>query len=185
MRIRAKSVAVAIAALLSPDCTFGNKGDGGGPEANLFPVDVPSLAIGVETHDSGITEWGPGVRATVPIGLHTPRAALQPMGSYTRLMYDGGHENRFEVGAQGRYLLASKPTDRPMWVGAELAYAWLKDEYDGGSGSYDGPSATALFGLPLTKSPLNPTLVGGVGVTHYSNTGMNLRLGITINPFNK
>ena len=189
MHFRARSVGVTVAAVLLVAC--GKKEEGAGAGAAPTPVPAPAVEDEVTAegsaglHHSSPWEWGPQITVTVPVGLKTSRAVLQPMGSYTRLMYDGGHEDRFEIGAQGRYSLASKPTDMQFWVGAEVAYAWLKDHYDGGSGSYDGPSATLLFGAPLARTPLNPTIVGGVGVTKYSNTGVNLRLGLQVSPFNR
>lgn len=149
--------------------------------SNLAPA--PDVSLSVEGHHSSPWEWGPSIRGTIPLQFNVARITIHPMGSYTRLMYDGGHEDRFEIGAQVRRQIVDPKGQPQFWLGAELAYAFLHDSYDTGSDSYNGPSATALIGIPITRSLMNPTIVGGVGIADYSNQGYNVRVGLSISPF--
>ena len=65
-------------------------------------------------------------------------------------------------------------------LGAELAAAYLKDQYETGSDDYTGWSATALGGIPVQVGSARFGIVGGAGVSRYSSSGWgkNVRLGV-------
>ena len=170
----------------------GTSGGVGTSSAGLSAAPSPDaeeetqVDLSGEGHTSSPWEWGPSIRITIPV-WRSNNISIRPMGSFTYLTYDGGHENRFEFGGQVRYAIREANGPTKFWIGAEAAYAILKDSYTGGSDSYDGPSATALFGFPLSGGRWNPQIVGGAGVSKYSSsgTGKNVRLGISVTPLNQ
>jgi hypothetical protein len=138
-----------------------------------------SVAVSSEGHTSSPWEFGPSVRVTSPV-FTFGATTVHPMGSYTYLSYDGGHEHRLEGGAQVRQQVGTRREGGSSWLGAELAAAYLKDQYETGSDDYTGWSATALGGIPVQVGSARFGIVGGAGVSRYSSSGWgkNVRLGV-------
>lgn len=140
--------------------------------------------VSVEGHNSSPWELGPSIRFTYPMSTRLQGTTFNPMASYTYLHYDGGHEDRFEAGAQVRRYSgrAGNPVSG-FWFGAEAAAAVLRDNFTGGSESYTGGSLTALVGIPVSEGKRAIQIVGGAGWSYYGSAGKNVRLGIEFNPF--
>lgn len=137
-------------------------------------------------YDSDAWEWGVGVRAAPAFETGSPGVTVHPMASYTYLNFDGGHDDRFEFGGQLRKALGQSATSRGFWVGAEAAYALLRTHIEDvdDTESTNGFSATALAGVPVADAPKwNPSLYAGVGYSHYGSSGINVRVGLDLQPW--
>lgn len=135
---------------------------------------------------SSAWEWGAGARIAPGFETGTPGLTVHPMASYTYLKFDGGHDDRFEFGGQLRKALGQSATSRGFWIGAEAAFAVLRSHIDNvaNTESTNGFSATALAGVPVGDAPKwSPSLYAGVGVSHYGSTGVNLRVGLDLQPW--
>jgi hypothetical protein len=108
------------------------------------------------------------------------------MASYAYMTFDGGHDDRFEFGGQLRKALGQSTTSRGFWLGAEAAFAVLRTHIENvdGTESTNGFSATALAGVPVGDAPKwSPSLYAGVGYSHYGSSGVNLRVGLDLQPW--
>lgn len=131
-------------------------------------------------------EWGPGFRVAPGYPLGQTGMTIHPMGSYTYLKFDGGHDDRFELGGQIRRTLTPRTNGSGgFWIGAEAAGAVLRESLDNvdGSSNTNGWSATALAGAPVSDSKWGVNLYGGAGYSYYGGSGFNLRAGIDLQPW--
>jgi hypothetical protein len=131
-------------------------------------------------------EWGAGLRAAPGYPLGQTGMTIHPMGSYTYLKFDGGHDDRFELGGQIRRTLTPRTNGSGgLWIGAEAAGAVLRESLDNvdGSNNTNGWSATALLGAPVSDSKWGVNLYGGVGYSYYGGSGVNIRAGIDLQPW--
>ena len=151
---------------------------GGGLSRNVSTSSVAS--------SSSDWEYGVGARIAPGFATGSPGVTVHPMASYSYLKFDGGHDDRFEFGGQLRKALGQSATSRGFWLGAEAAYALLREHIDNvdGSDNTNGFSATAMAGVPVgDASKWNPSLYAGVGYSHYGSSGINLRLGLDLQPW--
>ena len=134
-------------------------------------------------HHSSPWEFGGGVRVAPGFPLGQSHFTVHPMASYTYLSFDGGHDNLFELGAQLRYPLARSA--RHLWIGGEAAFSSLGTKISNSSLSYStsGWSLTALGGVPVGRSRWGFNLYAGLGVSHYGSSGVNVRLGVDLQPW--
>jgi hypothetical protein len=102
----------------------------------------------------------------------------------------GGHDSLWELGAQIRKPVSTGGERASLWIGAEGALSYLNtvlDPIDGMIDSYSegttGFSATALAGMPVGESRWGFNLYAGAGVSHYGSTGVNIRLGVDLQPW--
>ena len=147
-------------------------------------VSLPSVNGGPATtrvlaYDSDAWEWGWGLRAAPAFQTGSPGVTVHPMASYSYLNFDGGHDDRFEFGGQARKALSS------FWVGAEAAIAVLRTHIDNvdDTDNYNGWSATALAGVPVGESRWGASIYGGAGYSHYGSSGVNVRVGLDLQPW--
>jgi len=190
-RIRFLAAAVVVIALTGcASLEAHNSGsDSDSPSYQLSPgggirhsvVSARSVA-----YSSDAWEYGVGARFAPGFVTGSPGVTVHPMASYSYLKFDGGHDDRFEFGGQLRKALGQSATSRGFWLGAEAAYALLREHIDNvdGSDNTNGFSATAMAGVPVgDASKWNPSLYAGVGYSHYGSSGINLRLGLDLQPW--
>jgi len=147
-------------------------------------VSVPSVngapaTTRVVAYDSDAWEWGVGVRAAPAFQTGSPGVTIHPMASYAYMTFDGGHDDRFEFGGQARKALSS------FWLGAEAAIAVLRTHIDNvdDTENTNGFSATALAGVPVGEARWGASIYGGAGYSHYGSSGINLRVGLDLQPW--
>jgi hypothetical protein len=154
--------------------------------ANVLPSRANLRSSRSVASSSDSWEWGVGVRAAPAFETGSPGVTVHPMASYTYLNFDGGHDDRFEFGGQLRKALGQSASSRGFWLGAEAAFAVLREHIDkvDGTDNTNGFSATALAGVPVADAPKwNPSLYAGVGYSHYGSSGINVRVGLDLQPW--
>ena len=157
----------------------------------LSPIALMVILSGcfAACHTSSPWEWGGGLRVAPGLGtVGEGDVTVHPMASYTYLSFDGGHDGLWEIGAQ----LRKPPTifgerDQLPWLGIEGAASLLREEFEFGgqdfSESFGGFSITALAGVPVSSSRWGPNLYAGAGISHYGSTGVNIRVGVDLQPW--
>ena len=131
-------------------------------------------------------EYGASARVAPGYPLGQTGLTIHPMGSYSYLKFDGGHDDRFELGGQVRRVLSPRKNGSGgVWIGGEAAGAVLRTSIDNFSStqSTNGWSATALAGVPVGDSKWGVNLYGGAGVSYYGSSGVNLRAGFDLQPW--
>ena len=153
--------------------------------AGVVSVAVWSVGCASEWHASSPWEWGPGIRAAPMLWTLREGTTVHPMASYSYLSFDGGHDDRFELGGQVRQTTSLVPMgSRRLWVGGEAAFAVLRTNVDGfDSQSTNGWSTTALAGLPVGDTRWGLNVYAGAGVSNYGSSGRNLRIGVDLQPW--
>jgi hypothetical protein len=153
-------------------------------------VSIPSFKSGpastrVVAYDSDAWEWGVGARIAPAFQTGTPGLTVHPMASYAYMTFDGGHDDRFEFGGQLRKALGRSVTSRGWWLGAEAAIAVLRTHIENvdDTESYNGWSATALAGVPVSDDRWGASIFGGAGVSYYGRSGINVRVGLDLQPW--
>ncbi len=142
-------------------------------------------------HTSSPWEWGGGVRLAPGWAVGDGDFTAHPMASYTYLSFDGGHDSLWELGGQLRKpLSAGSASTQGLWIGVEGALSYLNTVIDGVDGLIDsdsdgttGFSATALAGMPVGESRWGFNLYAGAGISHYGSTGVNIRVGVDLQPW--
>ena len=141
----------------------------------------------VAGHHSSPWEFGGGVRVAPQMAETESGLTLHPMASYTYLSWDGGHDNLWEVGGQVRKPVGTVQGHPGFWLGGEAALSLLQEKYSAAgfssSSSNKGFSITGLAGFPVGQSRWGFNLVGGAGVSHYGSTGVNVRVGVDLQPW--
>jgi hypothetical protein len=146
------------------------------------------LAVHAVAETSSPWQTGLGVRGNVRAAA-SDAGALYVLGSYQRQWFDGGHDNVFSLGLQGRRIVAEGGT----FVGPELTYNnWRVS--DGGSDPISQViGAGVIVGHPIGEA-LN--LWSTVGLLQFSDfetdgvlvyeggTGFQANFGVELrNPF--
>lgn len=141
-------------------------------------------------HRSSPWEYGPGVRlAPAMWDIGDEGTTAHPVVQYAYLNHDGGHESMYGGGVQIRKptdLFASADQSRPNWFAIEAMAALLRDsyEFDGGdfSESNGGVAATAFFGRPVSDGEWQPSAYAGFGFSHFGGFGINIIVGVDVQP---
>lgn len=190
-RIRFLAAAVVVIAITG--CVSAELHNSGSsyepPSTQLSPGGGLSRnVVSARAADVSSSDWEYGLAARFAPGFATgsPGVTVHPMASYAYMKFDGGHDDRFEFGGQLRKALGQSATSRGFWLGAEAAYALLREHLDNidGTANENGFSATAMAGMPVgDASKWNPSLYAGVGYSHYGSSGINLRLGLDLQPW--
>ena len=74
-------------------------------------------------------EFGWGVQATPGIQIKDGPYSAHAVLAYSRLGFDGGHDNVYQFGAQLRKTL-DESSPNGLWVGGEVSYLKFKSIYD-------------------------------------------------------
>jgi hypothetical protein len=128
-------------------------------------------------------EWGVGVHAAPVIATLSPGVTVHPMVSYTYFNFDGGHDDRFELGGQVRKSFSGMGP-RGLWVGGEAAYALFRTHIDNvdDTDNTNGWSAAALLGIPVGDAVRNASVFGALGLADYGGSSFIFRLGFDWQP---
>ena len=110
---------------------------------------------------------------------------VHPTVGYTYLSFDGGRDELFEYGAQLRRPLQRAASGEPrLWVGAEAVLATLRTSGSGfPSYSTSGWALSAMAGVPVLDSRWGVSLYGAAGITDYGSSGVNVRIGLDLQPW--
>lgn len=135
-------------------------------------------------HRSSPWETGGGLRVAPGFPVGQRGMTVHPVLSYGYLKWDGGHDELFEVGGQIRQPLARPGSGSTrVWLGAGASFAVLREVGSGFSESTSGWSLDALAGMPLGSSKWGLNFFAAAGLSHYGASGVNLRLGLDLQPW--
>jgi len=155
---------------------------GGLVRAQLAVPSITSKTVTTQAASSSDWEYGVGFHAAPAISTNSPGLTIHPMVSYAYLKFDGGHDDRILFGGQVRKALSSAMT--APWIGAEAAAGFIRTHIDDidDTDNTGGFSVSALGGIPVSESRWRASLFAGVGYSYFDGGGINLRVGLDLQP---
>ena len=164
----------------------------------LFLVSILFLVncASVNVKKASPAEYGYGFQMSPGWQIGESNTSVHGLMSYTRLGFDGGHDNMSQFGGQIRRSLSENP-NVGFWIGGEAAYVKFTSVYDDEDIFLKNPSSAgfamgALAGYKFPMQSLPISGYAGLGFVNFGDfttdefvideggTGFTLRLGICV-----
>ena len=141
-------------------------------------------------------EYGFGVQMTPGWQIGESNTSVHALASYTRLGFDGGHDNMCQYGGQVRHFVSRKE-EGGIWLGGEAAFVSFTSVYDEELYFEENPSANgfamgALAGYQFPVGKLPVSGYAGLGFVNFGDfetdgfvfdeggTGFTAKLGVCL-----
>ena len=150
----------------------------------------PAASVDVGSKHSE-TEYGGGITALAGTQLPNKITSIYGLAGYHYYSFEGGHDNLFQLGIQGRQMLGEKG----FWAGGEAG--WLKDTSVYTDGDRSNPSSNGFFmgalaGYRLPVSVVDMSVFTGLdflsfgdfkadnSVYEAGHNSIQLKLGVSV-----